>query len=71
MEVGVRAFVRWLILNDMVKKEEFNTYNKIVEFVKKAAPKQVNISASSISKIKNRLKSTLRAPSVRSSTHFS
>ncbi len=58
VEIGVRAFVRLLILNNMMEKEEFSTYNKIVEFVKATTPKQVNISVSSISKIKSRLNST-------------
>lgn len=54
-EIGVRAFVRWLVLNNKMVEERFDTYDKIIEFVRLGAlDNKVKISKSSISKLKAR-----------------
>lgn len=59
VELGVRAFVRWLIINKLLGVE-FNTYPDIIDFVKRGIPSgsNVRISKASISNLKSRIEFT-------------
>jgi hypothetical protein len=55
LEIGVRAFARWIFARGMKSSEEFNTYAKIVTFVKNYTQekgiKGVRISKQSLSQL--------------------